>query len=77
MFLLLVRFVAVPSLYFTLQNTLSHYLKLHLFFRMSPNIMIVLWSKGGAFFSKSFIALLLPDVLFDGTEPLTVHRKDR
>lgn len=76
MFLLLVRFVGLPSLYFTLQNTLSHYLKLHnLFFRMFYNFAIVLWSKG-EFFSKSFIALLLPDVFFDGTEPLIVHRKD-
>lgn len=43
MFLLLVRFVGVPLLYFTLHNTLSHYLKLHhLFFKMSCNITIVL-----------------------------------
>lgn len=69
--------IGVTSLYVTLQNSPSHYLKVHhLFFRMSSNIAMVLSSKGGAFFSKPFIALLLPDVLFDGIEPLIVCRKD-
>lgn len=43
---------------------------------MSSNMTIVLWTEGGVFFSKSLIALLLPDVLFDASEPSTVHMKD-